>query len=158
MPEHHIHLHLDQGAKTATVRKSTTHAVPIAKVDEEQHVVFGWLYVSEEADGTQVVDHSEQYILAEDLEPAAYDYVLSSRAASYMHEQFYSPGGTVLAACCESVVTTRAKQADWGVTMKVGWWVGYKIYDESLWGLIKTGELKMFSIGGEGMLEDDATA
>jgi hypothetical protein len=131
----------------------------IEKVADEQQIVFGWLYVSETADGEQVIDHSGEYIVADDLELAAYDYVLSSRAGSLMHEEFYSADGTPVAQCCESVVTTREKQAAWGLpdgALQVGWWVGFKIYDASVWALVKSGDLSMFSIGGSAVLSPDA--
>lgn len=131
----------------------------IKKVDPEQHIAFGWLYVSETADGSQVIDHSEQYVDAADLEAAAYDYVLSSRAGSSMHTEFYDGDGNPVAVLCEAVVTTREKQAAWGLpegSMPVGLWVGFKVYDEDLWNRIKSGELTMFSIGGSAVSSPDA--
>lgn len=136
-----------------------SHRFAIAKLSPEQHIASGWLYVSEEADGTQVVDHSDQYVLASDLEQTAYEYVLASRAGSDMHSTFYTPDGEPVAVCVASVVTTREVQAAWGLedgAMPVGWWVSYFVTDEDLWQRIKSGEIQMFSIGGSAVLSPDA--
>lgn len=134
-------------------------SVVIKSVAVEQQIVFGWLYVSESADGEQQIDHSGEYIVADDLELAAYDYVLSSRASSLMHQEFYDSDGNPIAQCCESVVTTREKQAAWGLedgAMQVGWWVGFKVYDAAVWEMVKSGELSMFSIGGSAVQTEEA--
>lgn len=131
----------------------------IEKVQPDEHIASGWMYVSEEADGTQVVDASGEYIVAGDLERAAYDYVLASRASSIMHEQFTNADGEPVAQCCASVVTTREVQAAWGLAdgaMPVGWWVSFYVTDEALWQLIKSGEVQMFSIGGSAVSSPDA--
>jgi hypothetical protein len=131
----------------------------ITKIDTEQHLCFGWLYVCETADGEQVIDHSGEYIEEAELEIATYDYVMSSGLASLLHTTFEGGDGTPLAALCECVVTTREKQKMWGLSdgaMPVGAWVGFKILDQGIWDAIKAGEIEAFSIGGSAMREDDA--
>lgn len=128
--------------------------------NDEQRIAAGWLYVCETADGTQVTDHSGQYILADDLERASFDYVLMSRASSQMHTEVTDEQGVPIAECCASVVTTREVQEAWGLApgaMPVGWWIAYYVYDESTWEGVKNGTLPMLSLAGSGILiPDDA--
>jgi len=126
----------------------------IAKVAVEEHLVFGWAYVTNMPTGEQVLDNSDEYILIADLELAAYDYVMASRAASLLHTQFADVDGAPLAECCESMMFTPEKIAALGVpenVLPLGWWVGFKVHDQALWEAIKSGDVRAFSIGGTAM-------
>jgi phage head maturation protease len=35
-----------------------------------------------------------------------------------------------------------------------GWVVAYKVYDDNVWNMVKSGELAAFSIGGRAMKEE----
>ena len=35
-----------------------------------------------------------------------------------------------------------------------GWVVAYKVYDDNVWNMVKSGELAAFSIGGRAVKED----
>jgi len=124
----------------------------VAKLDEDQHLVFGWAYVVEK-DGVPVVDHSGDVVglaALEDLEAAVYGYVLDSREADDMHRQLDGVGKLV-----ECMVLTPAKAEAMGIsTDRYGAWVGFKIEDADVWAKIKAGERRMFSIRGAGTREE----
>lgn len=120
----------------------------IAKVDE--HLVFGFASVSANADGQPIVDDAGDVIPIEELEQAAYKFVLESRQGGEMHETI---GGAVL---IESMIFTPQKLELLNVdSIPYGWWVGFKIVDEELWQKIKSGKYPMFSIGGSAQREAD---
>lgn len=124
----------------------------INKVDEDKHLVFAWASVIEK-DGKVLVDHQGDTISEEELEKAAYDYVLNSRDGGFMHIK--KGIGTLV----ESIVFTKQKQEALGIDLgQVGWFVGFVINDESVWEGIKKGDYPMLSIGGRGIrekIEDD---
>lgn len=118
----------------------------IAKIDHEEQIVFGWAYVQKMKDGQPVDDVSGKNVSIHEIEKAAYPYVLSSRAGGEMHV-------VQVSKLVESVVFTPEKIAKMGLpegSVPWGWWVGYKIEDADAWEGVKTGRLKMFSIGGSG--------
>lgn len=117
----------------------------VAKIDEEQRLVFGWAYKTHDADGRTIIDKQGDFIRPDTLEKSAYDYVLKSRQADVMHLQ------EPIATMVESMVLTPEKVEKMGLpsTTPLGWWVGFKIHDETVW---KSRDgLKMFSIGGRGI-------
>lgn len=117
----------------------------IAKVDDERRLAFGWASVAVDAEGRPVIDHQGDYIPVLELERAAYDYVVKSRDASEMH------GRRGVATLVESVVMTPEKYAAMGMPRgPVGWWVGFKVHDDSVWTGVKDGTYREFSIGGSG--------
>ena len=119
----------------------------IAKLDDEQQIVFGWAAVAE-VDGETVVDKQGDYYEAvSDLEKAAYDYVLHSREGRAMH-MFMKSSDLV-----ESFVMTPDKAESMNIDpqdVPMGWWVGFKVHDDNVWGEIKKGNYQAFSIGGKG--------
>lgn len=124
----------------------------IAKSLEDQQLVFGWANVSALPDGNIVTDLQGDRISPEELEKAAYDYVLKFRDAGERHD----PGKRYKGKLVESVVFTPEKMAALGIpagTLPIGWWVGFKINDKEAWEKIKSGEYAMFSIEGSGKRE-----
>lgn len=119
--------------------------VPINKIDDDQRLVFGWASVITNEDGTQLVDQQGDVIEIAELEGAVYDFVMSYwPTAGVNHER---PCGQLV----ESIVFTTKKLEMLGITdskIQLGWWVGFKIWDDQVWQKIKSGEYKMFSIGG----------
>ena len=117
----------------------------IAKSDEEKKLVFGWASVSMRVDGEVIEDWQDDIVDPEELEHAAYQYVLLYRDGSEMHER----GG--VASLVESVVFTEEKMKAIGIpegTLPVGWWIGFKVLDEEVWEKVKDGTYSMFSIEG----------
>jgi len=120
--------------------------VDIKKADSEKMQAFGWASVSLVENGEQIEDWQEDMIDPEDLEEAAYQFVIFYRDGGEMHER----GG--VATLIESIVFTEEKQAALGIpagTLPVGWWIGFQITDPEVWEKVKSGEYPMFSIEGE---------
>lgn len=129
----------------ATTDTAWEGRVEIHKVDPDQQVVYGWLYVCADRNGVPVVDHSGETVQISELEKAAVGYALSSRRGGEMHQKM---GVGRLVA---SVVFTPELKKALGVPAGVlpdGWFVGYKIDDPGTWERVKKGELRMLSIGG----------
>ena len=118
----------------------------IMKSDDEKMLAFGWANVSMRVDGDLSEDWQADIIEPEELENAAYEYVLLYREGGEMHER----GG--VAVLIESVVFTEEKMQAMGIpagTLPVGWWIGFKITDKDVWEKVKNGTYQMFSIEGE---------
>ena len=118
----------------------------IMKSDDEKMLAFGWANVSMRVDGELIEDWQADIIEPEELENAAYEYVLLYREGGEMHER----GG--VAVRIESVVFTEEKMQAMGIpagTLPVGWWIGFKITDKDVWEKVKNGTYQMFSIEGE---------
>src|SRR5690606_35761581 len=69
--------------------------VQIAKLNDEQQLVFGWLSVSEDEDGNLIIDSQDDIIEPDELERMAYDFVLYARKAGDMHERIEGIGRLV---------------------------------------------------------------
>ncbi len=118
----------------------------IMKSDDDKMFAFGWANVSMRINGELIEDWQSDIIEPEELENAAYNYVLFYREGGEMHER----GGA--AVLIESVVFTEEKMATMGIpagTLPVGWWIGFKVTDEEVWQKVKDGTYPMFSIEGE---------
>lgn len=118
----------------------------IMKSDDEKMLAFGWASVSMRIDGELIEDWQKDIVEPEELEKAAYEYVLLYREGGEMHER----GGA--AVLIESVVFTEEKMQAMGIpagTLPVGWWIGFKVLDEEVWEKVKDGTYLMFSIEGE---------
>lgn len=118
----------------------------ITKSDDEKMLAFGWASVSIRVDGEVIEDWQKDIVEPEELENAAYEYVRLYREGGEMHER----GGA--AVLIESVVFTEDKMKAMGIPsgiLPVGWWIGFKVTDESVWEKVKDGTYPMFSIEGE---------
>ena len=117
----------------------------IMKSDDEKMLAFGWANVSMRVDGELIEDWQADIIEPEELENAAYEYVLLYREGGEMHER----GGA--AVLIESVVFTEEKMQAMGIpagTLPVGWWIGFKVTDKDVWEKVKDGTYPMFSVEG----------
>lgn len=117
----------------------------IMKSDDEKMLAFGWASVSMRVDGEVIEDWHKDIIEPEELENAAYEYVLLYREGGEMHER----GG--VAVLIESVVFTEEKMQAMGIpdgTLPIGWWIGFKVTDPDVWEKVKDGTYPMFSIEG----------
>ena len=121
-----------------------------SKVDSDKREVFGWASVVE-LDGKPVVDRQGDLISPDEIERAAYQYVMKSRKGGHQHRRdgehpFHASD------MIESVVFTPEKISKMGLpdSFPVGWWVGYKVNDDSTWALVKKGDVTGFSIHGKG--------
>lgn len=126
----------------------------ISKVNAEKRQVFGWASIVE-VNGEPVVDRQGDIIAPEEIEKAAYDYVVKSRKGGSQHrrdgdEPFHASD------MIESIVFTDDKIAKMGLPddFPRGWWVGYKVHDDETWEDIKAGKKTGFSIHGRGKREE----
>ena len=120
----------------------------IFKTDDDKRLVFGWASISVTVDGEQLEDRQKDMIDPEDLEEAAYDYVLNFRDTGEEHIQTMRKKGKLVESC----VFTAEKQKAIGIpegTLPIGWWIGFKIEDDAAWERVKNGTYKMFSIEGK---------
>ena len=115
----------------------------VAKADKQ--LVFGWASVAE------IEDLQGDVIDAGALEKAAYDFVLNSRVGGEMHEV------KGVATLVESFFITEEKAQALGIDegWLNHWWVGFKVLDADVWAKIKSGEYKMFSIGGKARISNE---
>ena len=129
----------------------------IMKSDDEKMLAFGWASVSMRVDGEVIEDWQKDIVEPDELENAAYEFVLLYREGGEMHER----GGA--AVLVESVVFTEEKMQAMGIpagTLPIGWWIGFKVLDEDVWEKVKDGTYPMFSIEGEAervKVEDENT-
>lgn len=136
-----------------TDREKTQKSFTIFKTDDDQHLVFGWASVSITVDGQILEDRQHDTIDPEDLEEAAYEYVLNFRDTGEEHMPGYRKKGKLVESC----VFTAEKQKAMGIpegVLPVAWWIGFKIDDEDTWQLVKNGTYKMFSIEGRAQREE----
>jgi hypothetical protein len=129
----------------------------IEKVDTDKRQVFGWASIAE-LDGMPVIDRQGDVIMIEELEKAAYDYVLDSRVGGEMHQKI-TDGGVSKASkpkqigrMIESFVFTPEKIEKMGLpdSTPTGWWIGFKVDDDKVWSKVKKGQYAGFSIHGVG--------
>lgn len=121
-------------------------SIRIAKSVEEKQIVFGWANIAKEADGSFPLDWDGDVTQPEELENAAYQFVLKYRATGENHE------GEVKGHLIESVMFTKEKQQALGIPdgiLPEGWWVGFHVPDKEVFTKIKSGEYEMFSVQGK---------
>lgn len=159
------------GKKAAPVMMDTAHKIEqkvqkdattditwegeFSKFDTDKKQVFGWASVVE-IGGEPVVDRQGDYISPDEIEKAAYSYVVKSRKGGDMHQRT----GEVpmhVSDMIESFMVTPEKLEKMGLpsdSLPTGWWVGYQINDDKTWDLVKKGERTGFSIHGRGKRKD----
>lgn len=117
----------------------------IAKLDEDQRLVFGWASVAIKAGDTLVTDSQGDQIEPAELEKAAYSFVEHHRVANEMH------AGPPVGAIVESFVVTPDKLKKMGLSPNgapaVAHWVGFRVSPETF-AKVKAQRLRMFSIEG----------
>lgn len=131
----------------------------ISKVDSDKQQIFGWASVAE-LDGKPVVDLQGDYIHPDDVEKAAYDYVLNSRVGGDMHDRIDEYGNLIEKAgprhvsdLIESMVFTPEKCEAMGISKNLAgrWWTGFQVNDPDVWMDVKEGRRTGFSIHGAGL-------
>ncbi len=123
----------------------------IAKIVEDEQLVFGWASVSADAEGRLIVDSHGDVIEPAELERAAYDFMIEARKSGERHE------GDAVGDVVESVMITPQKAEAMGIEAPhTGWWIGVHIPDAEVFAKVKSGEYEMFSIEGTAVPEDVA--
>lgn len=124
----------------------------ITKIDTDKRLAFGWASIGATADGKTVSDRQGDEIhSADEIEKAAYDFVVDCRDGGEMHVR--KGVGTMV----ESFVSTPEKWEKMGIpegVLPVGWWVGFRVTDDGVWENVKKGRYKMFSVHGRGKREE----
>lgn len=121
----------------------------ILKKDEDAQLVFGWASVAKTKDGKTLVDYQGDIIEPEELEKAAYNFVLNFRNTGEDHDPALRKKGRLV----ESIVLTKEKQRALGIPeglVPEGWFIGFHIEDKETWNRVKKGNYLMFSIEGSG--------
>lgn len=130
--------HLYQQPEKGTV-------VGLIRKDDDRRLVFGWANVAVDKSGDLVVDSHDESIELDELEKAAYEFVLEFRETGTQHV------GKAKGRLVESFVVTPEKLEVMGLAkdaLPLGWWVGFKIDDDAAWEGVKKGDYSMFSIQG----------
>ncbi len=138
--------------KSNAPEEITEKSFSVFKTDDDKRLVFGWASVSITVDGEQLEDRQKDMIDPEDLEEAAYEYVLNFRDTGEEHIPSLRKKGKLVESC----VFTAEKQKAMGIpegTLPIGWWIGFKITDDDAWERVKDGTYKMFSIEGRATRE-----
>ena len=120
----------------------------ITKIDDDKRLVFGWASISITADGEQLEDLQHDLIDPEDLEEAAYEFVLHFRDTGELHNPRLRKKGKLVESCVFTAEKQKAMGLPEGI-LPVGWWIGFKIEDDEAWEKVKNGTYKMFSIEGK---------
>lgn len=117
----------------------------ITKMDADKQQIFGWASVAT-INGEAVVDKQGDIIPIDELEKAAYDFLLDGGVMGDMHERV-GVGRPI-----ESMVFTKAKCDALGIKMdREGWFVGFQVDSPDVWKSHKEGKRPEFSIGGSGV-------
>ena len=120
----------------------------ILKTDDEQRMVYGWASVVTEK-GEAVVDRQGDVIEADTLVKAVNEFMEHVRVGKAMHT------GEQVGTVVHSLPITKEIGDALGIQSdREGWVVAYKVFDESIWDMVKSGELAAFSIGGRAMKDE----
>jgi hypothetical protein len=120
----------------------------ILKADDEQRMVYGWASVVTE-NGEPVVDRQGDVIEVDTLVKAINDFMEHVRVGKAMHT------GDQVGVIVHSFPVTKELGDALGIhSDREGWIVAYKVYDDEVWKMVKSGELAAFSIGGRAMKEE----
>ena len=120
----------------------------ILKTDDEQRLVYGWASVVTE-NGEAVVDRQGDVIEAETLVKAVNEFMEHVRVGKAMHT------GDQVGVVVHSLPITKEIGDSLGIQSdREGWVVAYKVFDDDVWAMVKSGELAAFSIGGRAIKEE----
>jgi hypothetical protein len=138
-------------ALTVNVEKRMDMEGVFSKLDEDRQLAFGWASVATVGDEPALVDKQGDVLDVPSLEEAVYDYVLESRDADEMHQR------AGVGQLVESMMFTAEKIEKMGLdpaVVPIGWWVGFRVTDPEVWGRVKDGTYRQFSIRGRGAREE----
>ena len=120
----------------------------ILKFDDEQRMVYGWASVVTKG-GEPVVDRQGDVIEPDTLVKAVSKFMEHVRVGKQMHN------GDQIGVVVHSWPVTNEISKSVGIESdREGWLVAFKVYDDTVWAKVKSGELAAFSIGGRAIKED----
>lgn len=135
-------------ANTSVSEMTKTIEGKILKTDDEQRMVYGWASVVTEK-GEPVIDRQGDVIEPETLVKAVNNFMEHVRVGKAMHT------GDQVGVVVHSMPITKEIGDALGIhSDREGWVVAYKVYDDNVWNMVKSGELAAFSIGGRAVKED----
>lgn len=111
--------------------------VPFSKTVDEKQVVYGEVYVPD------VIDSQGDYMNAEEIEKMAWRFMREGRVSKVDTNHDLQDNGSIVV---ESFIA-RPNDPDF---VPGSWVVGVHIPDESLWRMVKSGELNGYSMYGMG--------
>ena len=114
----------------------------VTKVDAERRIVYGYASVISK-DGVPIVDRQGDIISADELEKAASDFMLGARFGKTMHKG--DPTTTIIHSFPMTDETKKAYNIE---SPYEAWLIAVKVHDDETWEMVKSGNLKDFSIGG----------
>jgi hypothetical protein len=127
--------------------------VAFTKRSDEQRLVGGYAYVSK-AGGNLLFDRQGDSIEPEDLREAVHDFMKSGRTLGVMH----IPGADGKPVAGGEIVEMAVLAGDFmppGMPANTeGLWIVAKVNDDTVWNMVKSGDLRAFSIGGRGRREE----
>ncbi|MMZ45270.1 hypothetical protein D3C76_169760 [compost metagenome] len=118
----------------------------IAKSVKEKQLVFGWANIAKDKNGNFPLDWDGDVTSPDQLENAAYSFVLKHRKTGERHQ------GDAVGNMVESVMFTKEKMDAMGIPPGIvpeGWWVGFHIPDAEVFAKVKSGEYEMLSVQGK---------
>lgn len=116
----------------------------VMKAVPSRRMVYGWASVVTK-DGASVEDRQGDVMDIDNLRDSVHEF-MDSRVGKTMHT------GKETGEIVDSFVFDAEVQAAFGVNFGCeGWMVGYKVKDDAVWKRVESGELRAFSIGGEGL-------
>ena len=142
----------DEWGDDSDVQKNAefTREFTIIEKNDEKHLVFGWASVGIDKEGNVVIDKQGDVIDSpEEMEKAAYDFVLHSRDGGEMHIR--KGVSTMVESMVITVEKADAMGIPRGILPELAWWTGWKVNDEEVWKGIKSGKYPMFSVHGRGV-------
>lgn len=134
----------DEIVKAASVAAREATPPPVYELSEAGDIIAK----------SSKVDTQGDVISMDEVERAAYDFVMDSREAEDMHSRSQT-GAAAVGTLVESVVFTDEKLLKMGIPEELhslfprGWWVGFKVTPEEF-ALVQGGSRTMFSIAGRG--------
>jgi len=140
--------HLDLKSRGYEHKMTKSIEGKILKTDDEQRMVYGWASVVTEK-GEPIVDRQGDIIGAETLVKAVNEFMEHVRVGKAMHT------GEQVGVVVHSLPITKEIGEALGIQSdREGWVVAYKVYDDTVWAMVKSGELAAFSIGGRAIMEE----
>lgn len=135
-------------SKTTVSEATKSIEGQILKTDEEQRMVYGWASVVTEK-GEAVIDRQGDVIEAGTLVKAVNEFMEHVRVGKAMHV------GDQVGVVVHSLPITKEIGDALGIQSdREGWVVAYKVFDDTVWNMVKSGELAAFSIGGRAIKEE----
>ena len=108
---------------------------------EDKRLVTGVVFIPD------VPDYQGDVISKEEIESAAHNYMIKSRLSDLQHEVILDNSQVVPV---ESFIAPHDIIINGELIPDGSWVMTVKVFDDEIWGLVKSGELNGFSITGVG--------